>query len=351
MADPNTTPQERVRIFDKQGFPVAEFRAAVERSWSLADEGRAAFTYPTRKTDVVNENVLRFGNWLLVENDYLPPWVGVIDTPRDFSPRVVAVHAYTPEHVFGWRRGPLEVKINGAAGAIFERLIALVNAPDPTVIRAGDIFRGGIAREETINPTPLSEDLSRIVERSGEEYHWRPVTDANGRLVVYADWMSVVGSRTSALLHEGKGGGNVEAVGNILVEDGEIFNDLLAYGDGQSWVSRPNAVVTDAASIAKYGVRQSAEEFSGVTNVNTLRENAAEKIAQQKEPVRSFHLNALHVGDTFKYLQLGNVLSLRFENMGFTGGGLGYETNVRITAMAYNPVTEKNKVELIVEEV
>lgn len=350
MSASQTYPQERVRIFDRNGFPLAEFRASVERSLVISGEGRAEFNYPSRKTDVVNKDVLRFGNWLLVESDTFPPWVGVIDTPREWSPRVVAVHAYTPEKVFGWRRGPFEEKVTGSAGAIFEKLIAKVNQEEATIIRAGDIWSGGVQREETLNPTPLSEDLERLVERSGEEYQWRPETDASGRLIVYADWVQKLGADTTALLHEGKAGGNIESLSNVVVEDGEIVNDLLAYGDGITWKSRPYVIVSDVDSILDYGLRQKAEEFSGVTNTNTLKNNGQTQVNISKDPERTYHINALNVGDTYKYIRLGNRLVLRLENMGFTGDGLGWEATIRITGMVLDS-SQKNRVELILEEV
>jgi hypothetical protein len=294
---------------------------------------------------VVNESVLQYGNWLLVQSDSLPPWVGVIDTPREWSPRIVSVHAYTPEHVFGQRRGPLELKITGSAGTIFDKLLTRVNNEEKTVIVSGDIWRGGTQREETINPTPLSEDLERIYERSREEYTWRPETDDNGKLVVYADWVQRLGVDTTALLHEGKGGGNIENLNNVFVEDGDIFNDILSYGDGLSWQSKPNVTVIDPPSGEKYGLRQTSLSNSGVTTTNTLRANGLDHLAQVKDTVKTFHVNALNVGDTYKFLQLGNSMVLRFENIGFGG----YETNVRIVGMIMDSAN-KNKVELVLEE-
>jgi len=346
MSNSQTYPQERIRIFDRNGFALAEFRAAVERSLVINGEGRAEFNYPSRKTDVVNEKVLQFGNWLLVESDSLPAWVGVIDTPREWSPRIVAVHAYTPEHVFGWRVGPLEEKITGSAGLIFEKLIAKLNQREPTIIRSGNIWRGGRQREETLNPTQLSEDLQRITERSGEEYNWRPEIDTSGRLIVFADWVERLGAETTALLHEGKGGGNMEGLDNVFMEDGELFNEVLAFGDGMTWRTKPTATVTDETSRARYGLRQIAIEYSGVSNGNTLKENGKAALKESKETIKTFHVNALNVGETYKYIGLGNTLKLQFENMGFGG----YQTNVRITGMNINSVT-KNKVELVLEEV
>lgn len=349
MADTSTTPAERVRIFDPDGLPLAEFRARVQRSWVIGDTGRATFSYASRKTNVVNEKALQFGNWLLVESDTLPAWVGVIDTPRYWSARSVDVFAYTPEHVFGWRRGPLEDVLTGSAGTIFEGILNRVNYWEPTIIQAGDIWRGGVQRQETINPTLLNKDLKRITERSQEEYQWRPSTGTNGRLVVYADWLEQLGEDTSVMLHEGAGGGNIEAVGNIMVEDGPIVNEVLTYGDGETWRSKPRAVVRDQDSIGRYVLRQDAKGYSGVTNVQTLTDNGANHIAQFKSPARTFRLNALNVGDTFKYIRLGNRLPLQFQNIGFYTGEQGLKTRVRIVGMAYDS-SEKNKINLAVEE-
>lgn len=349
--DSQNVPNERTRVFDKNGYPIAEFSTSVERSWALGTEGRALFNFPSIKTDIVNERVLQFGNWILCESDSLPPWVGVIDLPREWSPRIVAVHAYSPERVFSWRRGLLEEKINAPAGKIFQKLLEILNSAEPTIIRNGDIWTGGISREETLNPKTIDDDLSRISNRSGEEYTWRPYIDSSGRLLIYADWQPVIGEETPLLLQEGRDGGNTEVSNNYFVEDGDIINDLFGYGDGETWTSKQMVTVKNADSIARYGLRQSSENFSGVTSATTIKNNAMTKLNEKKQPERSFHLNALNVGETFKFIRVGNIATLRFQSAGFMNGSTGYETKVRILGMAYDPATEKNKIELVVKEV
>lgn len=350
MANTNTTPEDRVRVFGRDGFPIAEFRPGVERSWAINDEGRAQFEYASRISTIVNEKVLQFGNWLLVESTALPAWVGVIDTPRKWGTREVVVHAYTPERVFSWRRGPLEEKLTGSAGQIFEKLITKVNTPERTILRVGNIWKNKKAHEMTLNPKKLSTYLKDLTERSGEEYYFRPVVNDLGQLLVYCDWYDVLGEKTSAWLHEGTGGGNVQAVGNIVTEDQDITNDLLSYGDGMAWNSKPFVVTKDHESIEKYGLRQDSQEFPGVSEKATLQKHGAQTIATLKRPEVTHHLNALNVGDTFKFLGLGNILKLQYQNAGFFGGGLGYQTDIRVMAMTYDPVKYKNLVELVVEE-
>jgi hypothetical protein len=351
MADSKEIPKDTVKIFNIDGsVQVAQFQARVERSWAIGDESRATFTYSSRKTEIVNDDVLRFGNWILLENDALMPWVGVIDIPRKWTSRTVMVHCYSPEHVFGWRRGPLERTLTGSAGTIFANLLSYVNTAQPTPITSGSIWRGGPQREETINPTPLSEDLLRLYERSQEEYQWRPVVTDSGRLLIYADWVERLGEDTAALLHEGKGGGNLEASSNILVEDGPIINDLLGYGEGATWLSKPTVPVIDPASIARYGLRQGAKEFQGVTSAATIKVNAVKELAKVSEPPKTFALTALNVGDTFKYFRMGNRLNLQFQNIGLGVAGVGLQIKIRIVGAHYDPQM-KNKIKLVVEVV
>jgi len=340
-----TIPQERVRIFDRQGYPLAEFQTLVERSWVIGDEGRAQFSYPSRKTDVVNEKVLQFGNWLLVENDSLPPWVGVLDVPREWEARDVTVSAYTPERVFSWRIGPPEEVIDTSAGDIFETLIQRTNEAETTILRVGSIYKDGDL-EITLNPHPYSDDLLDIYDRSGQEYGWRPVVK-NGKLLVYADWVEKLGAETQSILQSGEGG-NLEASNKMLVEDAPIVNSFFAFGDGETWKSRPQETVTDASSIQKYGLREYAEEMQGVKNADTLRENAQERLDSTKEPDRLFGVTALNLDDTFSSIDLGNTMKLRFEKIGFSTG-VEYETDIRIVGMDYNPL-EANKIEMVVEE-
>jgi hypothetical protein len=350
MANSQTFPSDRVRIFDRNGVPVAEFKTSVTRSWAIGMEGRAQFSFATRKTDVVNDDVLGFGNWLLVQNTALPDWVGVIDYPRNWTTRAVTVSAYTPERVFAQRIGPTEQVKQGTPGGLFAVLIKLVNQAELTVIRGGSIFRHGKSRQMTLNPKLLSEYLKSLWEQSGEDYAWRPMTTTNGRLIVMGDWVQMLGADTTALLHEGSGGGNIEAVGQIMVEDGPIINSVLAFGEGENWKSKPSATVIDASSIGQYGLRETSEEYSGVSSVSTLIENATEKINEFKQPARSFSLNAINVGDTFQYIRLGNILNLQFQNLGFRGGTVGFSSRVRIVGMSYNPVIG-NKVQIVAREV
>lgn len=350
MADPNTAPKERVRIFARDGSPLAEFRTQATRSWIIGDEGRLQFTYSTRKTDICNDDVLRPGNWILVQNDSLPPWVGVLDLPYNWGTRTVTISAYTPERVFDWRIGPLEEVVTGSAGTIFVRLIRQLNEAEQTIIRTGYVWRGGTQRQETLNPKKLKEYLRTLWENSGEDYTWQPAVGPDGKLTVRGSWVPVLGEESTALLHEGKGGGNIEAIGNIMVEDGPIVNSVLAYGGGETWKSKPNVTVNRLGSVGNYGLREDAVEYTETTSKTNLEENAKEYLSEFSRPSRTFAINALNVGDTWEYIGLGNILQLQLQSVAFRASGLGYRGRVRIIGMHYDPI-HRNKIKLVLREV
>ena len=334
---------DRLRIFNRSGFEIASFQASVSRSWAVGLEGRASFEYASRKTNIVNEEVLRFGNYLLVESDILPAWIGAIDTPRSWSKDAVTVNAYTLERLFQYRRGALEQKLTGSAGTIFGRMVNIINAAEKTVLQIGTTWTGSVSREETLNPNTLERNLKSLQERSGEDYEFVPQI-VNGRLVVFANWVQSLGVETPLTLLEG---GNIENA--RMTEDDNIINDLLGYGDGATWTSRPAAITQDVQSIAKYGLRQDGKEWTGVSIISTIQNNNNEYLATRTKPRKIFDITAIDLGDTFSYLRLGNRVNVYLRNMGFLETGRGTQERTRILGMSYNP-RQGDKIKLVLRD-
>ncbi len=344
-----TVPVDRVRIFGRNsGEQLTEFSASVTRSWAIGQMGQASVELDTSKSYVTHRN-LRFGNWLLVENNLLPSWVGVIDTPREWSANTVTVYAYSPEKLFETRTGPEEETVAGSSGKIFLRLLELLNEGQPTLVAQGRIWMGGGHRTETLNPNALDVDLKRIVERSGAEYRFRPDVTWKDGLVVRADWKKRLGDVTDYYLVHGSGG-NLELLEQAMVEDGPVVNKAIAYGEGANWAERERVVAINKVSRRRYGLREEVLTDKKTEDRETLRNYARNYVKTYGHPVRRLSANALNVGSTFDYLRLGNVVNLVLKNTGFYYGLAGTETRARIIGMGYDP-DQGHKVELVIEEV
>ncbi len=341
---------DRVRIFDRQGGTLAEFRADVVRSWVIGNEGRASFTLSSLDVANVNIDVIKPGNWLLVENDYIEDWIGVIDFPREWGFREVTIHAYSPERLFQWRRGPLQLALSGSAGAIFETYINLVNKAQDTILQPGNIWKNRKTHDRTVNPTKLNADLRNLYLYTGEEYQWRADIDINGKLAVYGDWKQRIGTDTTLTLFEGKSGGNIEATQQPLVENEPVENDVLGYGDGMTWLTKPTYNARDIDSIDFYGLRQGTLELRGSTVPATITEKTQQYLDTVSQPGRVFDVVALDAdGSIFRQLRQGNTLRLIMQSCGFLNGTIGVDTTVRIMGKGFNPIAG-NKLSLILRE-
>lgn len=338
---------ERVRIFDRQGFPLVEFQPLVSRSWAIGKEGRASFEYPVRKTNIVNKETLKIGNYLLIESSRLPTWIGVIDLPREWDSKNVVVNAYGIERLFSYRRGGLETKLTGSAGNIFKQMINYINQQEKTIMEVGDVWEGGQSRQETLNPNKMDVNLRQLQERSLEEYNFTTQIK-RGRLTIQANWVNKLGVETPLTLLEGKKGGNIEAP--RYKEDGEVINDVLGFGDGITWTSRPNVTTIDTNSISEYGLRQDGKEYRGVTIPATIYNNNVDYLRTTVKPRGIFEITALNISNTFDYLSIGNYVNVKLQNLGFLDGGLGVLARTRILGMSYNP-RQGQKVKLVLEEV
>ena len=136
-------------IYGRDGIPIADVRAAVIRSWLLNDIGEAIFSIATSSIKCRRE-VLGYGNYIVVQNDFLPDWVGIIDTPRTWHNGYVEVRAFEVPLILKYRLTPLNLTISGDAGSKVEQLISIANAKAETLIRPGSIYKNGIVSDEVL---------------------------------------------------------------------------------------------------------------------------------------------------------------------------------------------------------
>lgn len=334
---------ERLTVFSNTGEALTTLRAAVKRSWVLGGIGQAQFQIAYTDPKCLQE-YLEFGNYVLIQHETLPDWIGVIDTPRQWGVNAVTVNAYEVPMLWEWRVMPLKTTLNGTAGSIFEQLITLANDEGDTRIVPGSIYGDGVDRQEKLSDTAY-QHIMNVRYRSGNDYKFRP-TIQDRLLTIYADWVEYVGERPLVMLSEGH---NIEANENLLTEDGDIINDIYAYGDNTTSGTRLAARVFDDTSISRYGLRQKSQTFAGNTLLTTLTSNATSFVNNNKDPQRILRVRALNIGDTFSALRLGNVLNLTMQSVGFVRGQRGFSSDVRIYGISYN--SGEGIAELIVKEV
>jgi hypothetical protein len=332
------------RLFDRSGSPVTDFDATVVRSWLLNDIGEAIFLIPTSSIKCTEGN-FKWGNYLYVEHDTLPDWVGVIDTPRPWGNGVMEVHAFEAASILKYRLPTLNSKVTGTPGTKVRALLETANGIEPTLIRAGTIMPDGVSSEETLTDTILAH-LKKIQEASNMDWICTPVIDANGRLSITFDWLVSAGAVTDLELSQGN---NVQYGSNPMEESGEVINYLEAMGE-QTESTTLSYVCQDDPSIQKYGLRMARNTFTGITTLASLQITANEYLRKNKESTMSMptiavkrtvpYAGAAYTDKTFSKLRLGNVVLSTGTNVGFDATGLGASKQIRIEGMRYDEKTD-----------
>ena len=312
-----------VLVFDRSGTRLATFTADVARSWVLNDVGEATFTLPT-SDEHCRQGVLEYGNLVVVRHEKVQPWVGVFYPPRDWGRFQVTPTAYSAELLLHFRRGIPGRRLTGTAGGIFEAMLEIANHAEDTLMRAGSIWRGGIMREETMETNSLLISAQRLAQRSGNEFGVEMELLPDGKLSLLAHWWQTRGAGRQYALIEGK---NIEAGSTPWSEQGEIENDILGYGDGATWQSRPQYTALNAASRRRYGLMQGSVFFEGVTQPSTLQQNTESELRVRPHPRNTFRLSALDQDETWQQVRLGDTLPLDLHTVGFAGGGRFWQTH------------------------
>lgn len=268
-------------VFDKFHRVLAEIAPGVElANWRLNNVGMSRLWLPWSDPKCTAD-VLKPGNrLLLLFDDGLPPWGGVMDVPLAVRPGRTGITAYTAERVLDWR-----VTAKGryfdtqSPGYIFQTLLQEENASWPLRIDIGDIDTGGTARTLEYHYHDLLARIQDLARLSGEDFAVVPGY-AGGKLTFTANWYARRGSdlANSVWLVEGR-----NIVGEpALDRQGPLHNRIVLAGDGSTWgADRLTSDVQDADSINRYDLREYSE-VQTVTTQATLDANAASLLATYK---------------------------------------------------------------------
>lgn len=321
-----------LRLFDKNGVPIpgGDIDALVDRSWVLNGIGHANITIA--KTDpACTATRLKFGNRILIQEDDMGTWGGIILPPRSWAASPVQFTAYTIEQLLKDGRYPAASSYSGYAGGIFEDLIASANATEDTLINFGYAYEGGESWTEETTESVYNA-MTSIAKRTGQDWEIEPSIDSIGNIQWTAYWRLSRGQdlSESVVLEEGK---HFELAGGpLLVEQGPIYNSIkLVAFDGVG--STTTVMAEDEDSIALYGALQGLFNKTVPTGY-TAQTYCDHLLSVHKQPRKTFKLAVINDDvDTLGSIRLGNTVTIRLVTYGFTGNGLGLKTQVRILAI------------------
>jgi hypothetical protein len=316
----------RIVYFALSGAAAGEIQADCSRSWAINAGSETVIILGAGQI----AGGLNFGRLILVEHERLPAWAGVIDTPwRANLPAEMTV--YSAEYLLQMRCPDAPQLLVGTTGDIAQALLEMASGQELLPIVPGDIEEDG-EQEEPIDQRPVWEQLREIVDRRGMELRMRPQL-LDGQIVIYMDIRRRLGIDTQFLLHDGEGA-NLEVVDASI--ESEIHNRVIAIGDQATQaariVSRP---WIDELSIKSYRLRSNVIQVSGPSQ-SSLEQAAKVEMEARSRPILRLEVNALDVGETYAYLDLGNILLVHASRVYLPRGVVVWRGPMRITTMTYD---------------
>lgn len=335
----------RLSIYSHQGIKLTEVVANFKRTWKIGEYGEAQFTLATADAKAKLE-YLQFGNLVYAEHDKLPPWGGMIDTPRTWDVKAITVHCYGGEYLFTQRHAPRELIIKGAPGVIFKALIEQGNVAGDAPITVGEVWGEGATTQMIYHYDMLYDRIKELCKMYEAEWTVTPVIDKSGNgLYFSASFHDQVGQVSQMVLYEDQ---HIELKGNVLTEQGEIVNEVTAFGGGSTYATILSTTYINEASIGKYGLRRKSYNIGGKDSA-AIAAGGQAQLGRSYEPRKTFDINVLDVGDAFNQLRIGVTFPLQLYTIGFTGAEYGMRTNIRVLGMTYDD--RANKVSVIADEV
>jgi hypothetical protein len=331
-----------VYIFDFSGNKIAELEANVRRSWAINRVGDAEFALSIYDK-AFKASTIQFGNWILVKDPPLPDWVGMIDPERSWSSGSVSIRAFSAYQITKYRR-IVDDKKKAPPGELARWGLGHINTKGSVVLECQTVDSSGAAIEEVIGETTVMSFVDGLLSRTSFELGIEGVM-TNNVLSLQAAWVKRLGWETGALLAEGI---HFEAGQGILLEQGDLYNDLFGISNGANAQNRKTSVASNADAARVYGPRSGVKTFDSSESgtIETLTKNMVDKKAW---PRRTVSVSVANIKGIWQYLALGNVVWVECYTMGFTGSAPGCRFRARITGLEMDD--SRNALQVAADEV
>lgn len=312
-----------------------------EMSWIKNKAGRLVFRLPIDHP-MAKRNYLRWGTRVSAKVEGFPLWVGFIEPPRTWGNGSIKVVCRSMEYLMYYRRqrfvaagdkvsAPYTIK--GTAGELASQMLDIANAFKYTGIDIGEVFTGGGDRQETLSGK-FYNHLNDIADRSNCRWYISGM-DTNGVLSMKLNLVEYAPVLTDYLIEEGVNLETPES-DDFLIEDNELYNDVLGLGDNASVSGVAAYNAKDSDTIEEYDLRQTVETFTNNVELSTIKKNAEQYLAQHVEPVSSLNPMLPYSADLAARLSLDTILPLRLYSAGFKpDGSIGFDGYIPIQSITY----------------
>ena len=301
-----------ISIYTADGDYITELNTSIKRTWERNSYGECEFKLSIYD-DNATQQVLQYGNFVLIDHDRLPIWAGYIDTPMTWIDGIITVKVYQVENMLDHFVTGQTESVNNTNALVAKFLIERYVSPK-IKITFGKIESDELYTTETqYRYNSILECLRNLTTDDDFEFHLDPKIGEDRKL--YFEF-SYVRTRGSDTLYEFCDGADFDLSSSGFVEQGYIANKIFIYGGGE-WGLKPYGSATDKTSFDTFGYRALVLSREELINSTKLDKIAQKILVDYKKPRKTFQLSVLDIGVNFNYLVVGNRVYVTFTQSGF----------------------------------
>lgn len=325
---------DRVIIFDRHGKRGVEVQAIVSSvTWGMGEVTDAKILIPLPE-DKLTEDLIQFANLVLLQNENLPDWAGVMVPPPTWKAAGIELVVKSPEHYLRNRLTEIEYTPSRTVGSAVLSMIRRTQARDPLPFRISHNHfdaGGAIGGEESIKKGLYIYDVIQTLQDLHPFEWWFDIRTNRGAPLFVPHWSSFRNIKGEPI--EVGENGNASWGEPRLVESGDLSSSFTAV-QANSISGGKSSTFDLKRRIDKFGLW---EEVVSVENLSVGAERPEEvnKRIKDSRLLRCFHIR-VPLGSLSMSMRPGSVHLFDAPDVGFTGGQLGTHTTVRVDQMSYS---------------
>jgi hypothetical protein len=325
----------RCIIYDKNGANAREVKVNIQNvTWGTGEVTEANIGIPITEPKL-DRDLIKQNNLVLLEDEDLIPWGGVLEPPHSWDDSMVGVVAKSPESYLQGRHTSREYSSSATVGSVIHRMIQkTVNQFYlPYKVKKTNIeTTGTLGGETNLENGTVIYDALRDIADNNDVVWWFETIKQNGSPLF--NFFAQSSRATEGLPIEIGANGNAAWGSKGIVESGKVISSYLAKTrDSQFGVGKTSRFLVQDL-LDDYGFYEKTVDVESIPVGGGMPKEVRAEIKKNRA-VRLFHIYA-YLGELTKTMHPGSVHLLNGSRLGFTGGQRGVSTVVQIIQMLFN---------------
>jgi hypothetical protein len=324
----------RTLIYNKDGAEAIEINARVSSvTYGMNGDVTTTSLHIPITDSKINKDLITVGNIVVIEDENLPAWGGVLWTPISWGRDALTLEVKSPEFYLEHRVTKREYDPSMLIGSVVRGMIRRSNKDAPLPFVVTNIDTGGqVGGDDSIKKGEFILDVIQSLQEA-HPFEWWIETERRGTKPMFNLYLQPR-RQTIGLPIEIGANGNADWATNGMVETGDPISQYVAFTKDAEFAIGAASQFKVNTLFDRHGLWESSVQVEQIPSGGGRPEEVKAAI-QQNKINRGFHIQAF-LGSLTKSMRPGSVHLLSAPDLGVSAGQRGVNTVVRVDQMSFS---------------